>query len=323
MKRFISCISIFAITICCYAQLGSLEKSNDTVSIKSQSKYEAVVIDSINSVLANRSLWFNVSLLGWHHNYSGYNPNVPPSVLYNSDGHCCETYAGEAPHYCYDWPNKSKKTFSEGMIGGNSWSFFRAKLLGVRLMPTVIPPNFLGISYSDKQKKYKKYINIWGENNYYFVIVPDSIETYRMGADNKTVIGSEIKDTLLIFYNQKKLNYILSDTKLHEFEQTFNEGEQNAWNSHMSHFTAKYEIISKAYGKDIADVICRGEVLFGFTSEMCNLAYEGEPFQIAQYVSTPFGNATVYDFYTKGVKLHFVNNLLIGIQWKNGKIKYK
>lgn len=324
MKRFLLCIDVFVVTIvCCYAQTEAVNGPDDIVSIKSMAKYETVFIDSINSVLANKSYWFNVGLLGWHPNYSGYNPNVPPSVLCDRDGHCYETYAGDAPHYCYDWPNKSKKTFSEGMIGGDSWSFFKAHLIGVKLMPTIIPPRFLGISYSDKQKYHKKYINLWGDYNYYFVIVPDHLETYRIGADNQTVKGAELKDTLFVLYNQKKLNSILSDTKLHEFEQVFHEREQDAWNRYMVHYTGKYEIISKAYGKDVADIICMGEVRFGFTSDMCNLAYEGEPFQITRYVLTPFGNATVHNFYTKGIKLYFIDNLLIGIQWKDGEIKYK
>lgn len=37
---------------------------------------------------------------------------------------------------------------------------------------------------------------------------------------------------------------------------------------------------------------------------------------------TPFGGATTYDFYTKGVKLYFINDYLMGIKWKGNDIQY-
>ena len=91
----------------------------------------------------------------------------------------------------------------------------------------------------------------------------------------------------------------------------------------MARYRNRNQTLIKVYGKECADIISKGEVRFGFTKEMCNLAYDGEPYRPSYNVETPLGLADSRVFYTKGITLYFIDDLLIGIKWKDGKVKFK
>jgi len=87
-------------------------------------------------------------------------------------------------------------------------------------------------------------------------------------------------------------------------------------------FHAIYTVAERLWGDGVAKLIQHGEVRFGFSSDMCIMANQNEPYRIGK-VSTPFGLATCYDFFQKEEKLYFINDELIGIQFKLGKIRFR
>lgn len=86
-------------------------------------------------------------------------------------------------------------------------------------------------------------------------------------------------------------------------------------------FTNVYIVANKLWGENIAKLIQSREVRFGFSVDMCLMAYRDCPYRISK-ISTPFGLATCYNFFEKEVKLFFINEELIGIQFKLEDIRY-
>ena len=86
-------------------------------------------------------------------------------------------------------------------------------------------------------------------------------------------------------------------------------------------FNNVFIVAERLWGDEIANLIQHGEVRFGFNVDMCLMAYRDEPYRISK-VSTPFGLATCYNLFEKDVKLYFINEELIGIQFKLEDIHY-
>ena len=86
-------------------------------------------------------------------------------------------------------------------------------------------------------------------------------------------------------------------------------------------FNNVFIVAERLWGEEIANLIQHGEVRFGFNVDMCLMAYRDEPYRISK-VSTPFGLATCYNLFEKDVKLYFINEELIGIQFKLEDIHY-
>ena len=86
-------------------------------------------------------------------------------------------------------------------------------------------------------------------------------------------------------------------------------------------FNNIFIVAERLWGEEIANLIQHGEVRFGFNVDMCLMAYRDEPYRISK-VSTPFGLATCYNLFEKDVKLYFINEELIGIQFKLEDIHY-
>lgn len=278
-------------------------------------------VDSVNTIWAGKTFWFNNRILPSIYS----NEDVAPTYHYDVTENVTQfdyelLYGGgynntPAPSR-YAWPNYCT-SFSEGQIGGDSWNFFKAKFVDIKYLPII-----LGKEYSDYQKN--KAITKYGEILPYIRLVPDSASTYKSGNNYGVKFrGSEIIDTLFIPYSEELLKYFMSEEQLADFTTDFHAKEQAAWNRHMNKYGSRNNALVKLYGKEIGDIISSGEVRFGFTKEMCNLSYDGEPYRPSYNVKTPLGLADCRDFYTKGIKLYFIDDLLIGVEWKDGKIKFK
>ena len=65
----------------------------------------------------------------------------------------------------------------------------------------------------------------------------------------------------------------------------------------------RYKTAVRLFGKEVADIVCEGEVQLGFTTEMCSFAYEGEPYH-ESYETIPIGTFLCRNYYASGVKLN-------------------
>jgi len=136
--------------------------------------------------------------------------------------------------------------------------------------------------------------------------------------------GVDMKDTLMRVYimvengiSKKFVSDIenkLNIEKYHSLEQQMSK-EMN------ERFNNIYIIAKRLWGEEIANLIQHGEVRFGFNVDMCLMAYRDEPYRISK-VSIPLGLATCYNFFERDVKLYFINEELIGIQFKLEDIHY-
>ncbi len=136
--------------------------------------------------------------------------------------------------------------------------------------------------------------------------------------------GVDMKDTLMRVYimvengiSKKFVSDIenkLNIEKYHSLEQQMAK-EMN------ERFNNIYIIAKRLWGEEIANLIQHGEVRFGFNVDMCLMAYRDEPYRISK-VSIPLGLATCYNFFERDVKLYFINEELIGIQFKLEDIHY-
>ena len=279
------------------------------------------IIDSINTSWGGKTFWFNRNIIG----YSDYRKlsSFHFGGLTDSKDSTWLTriYANnESTPSIYEWPNKGAKRFSQGMIGGDSWAFFKGKFVGIIYRS----PAYYQFESDYSEKKRLKEIEMFGKSVPYIRIVPDSATYYSAGPDyGKQFMGADIKDTLFIPFTAKKLELFLSDKQLDDFTNAFRKSEQEAWNAHMAKYRNRNLAFVKIYGKENADIMSKGEVRFGFTKEMCNLAYDNEPYNPSYNVETPLGLADSRNFYTKGITLYFIDDILVGIRWKDGRVKFK
>lgn len=281
-------------------------------------KYDVSLIDSARMALSKQSFWFNINMLG---DYDRENP--PAAILKHK--RMSSTYSRPLdPQYCYHWPNMTRKDYSDAVFLGNTWSFFYGKILDIRLMPTIIPPEFTS-SYRDEklQELTSKYQKIWGTYNYYFVIVPDENVTYSSENGYKLKFEEIANDTVFIPFTAERLEFVMNEYRMADFMSQLQKVQQEKAHRFFVHRKELYDEEVQLFGKKIADIVSKGEIRFGFTPEMCQYAYYGEPYQTKWYVSTPFGDAFVHYYYTRGVKLYFIEDELIGIQWHDDKPKFK
>lgn len=295
--------------------------SNLLVNAQATNHNTISFIDSINALWSGKTFWVNNRILpskfsskdsapAYHYNVIDNVTKFEYEILYGGG------YNNAPPPSKYAWPNCCA-SFSEGQVGGNTWNFFKAKFVDIKHLHII-----LGDDYNAFHRN--KAISEYGRVLPYIRLVPDSTTIYKstltFGAEFH---GYEIVDTLFIPYSEKLLKYFLSEQQLADFTTDFFAKEQAEWDKHMEKYGNRNRALVKLYGKEIGDIISSGEVRFGFTKEMCNLAYEGEPYNSLYNVKTPLGLADCRNFYTKGIKLYFIDELLIGIEWKDGRIKFK
>jgi len=281
-------------------------------------KYDVSLIDSARMALSKQSFWFNINMLG------DYDRENPPAAICNNK-RFSSTYSRPLdPKYRNHWPNMTRKVYSDAVFLGNTWSFFYGKLLDIRLMHTIIPPSFTS-SYRDEklQELTSKYQKLWGTYNYYFVIVPDESVTYSSDNGYKPKFEEIANDTVFIPFTTERLEFVMNEYRMADFMSQLQKVRQEKADRFFAHRKELYDEEVQLFGKKIADIVSKGEIRFGFTPEMCQYAYYGEPYQIKWYVPTPFGDAFIHYYYTRGVKLYFIEDELIGIQWHDDKPRFK
>ena len=278
-------------------------------------------IDSINNIWGGRTFGFNNRILPSRYSNEDTAPTYHYNVIDNVTKKEYERlygggYSNAPAPSKYAWCN-SCTSFSEGRVGGDTWNFFRAKFVDIKYLPII-----LGNEYSNSQRN--RAISKYGSTVPYIRLVPDSATIYKStltyGAEFR---GSEIIDTLFIPYSDELLKYFILEQQLADFTTDFYAHEQAQWDRYMAKYGSRNAALTQLYGKEIGDIISSGEVRLGFTKDMCNIAYDGEPYSPMYNVITPLGLADCRNFYTKGIKLYFIDNLLIGIEWEDGKIKFK
>lgn len=269
-------------------------------------------IDSINEICKGKDFWMSPKILAYD--------NIP-TIHYSNSKHKDKSYFNtiDEKGYKYEnvWIYASAQNYNEGMIGGDSWSFLRGRIESVSILPVILPKSDFYDNYYAKKAKSEN----WSRYAYYIKIIPSPTYLYKVGYQ-ESAYGINITDTIYTPFDFKKLRYLLTGKQLNQFEIAFHKKEQEAWNEHMDRVQGSLEFLSKVYGENTAQLISAGKIRFGFTSEMCKLAFSGEPYNISEYAETPFGPALKYNFYTKDTKLYFIEDKLIGIQWKGKAIEY-
>lgn len=77
------------------------------------------------------------------------------------------------------------------------------------------------------------------------------------------------------------------------------------------------------WGEDEVDrIVYKRQVKFGYTTEMCLMAYRGQEYKVS-FVFLPIGRAKRYHFLENDIKLYFINDTLIGIQFPMEDIVYE
>lgn len=278
-------------------------------------------VDSLNKIYAGKDFWINPSLLSYS------NLPIVHYTNYNSKDTCnkIDFIGGSIPRD-NEWMYLNAKTYSEGMIGGDEWRFFKGRIEPICILPLVLPNRRYG-QYDDYYRKKAEREKL-PRYAYYLRIVPSPTYEYRLAYyDQKKTYGLDIRDTIYIPYDKNDFPYelakcLLTDEMLKQFENDFNNMEEAAWKEHMNRTRGYIDVLTKAYGKETADLIAAGKIRFGFTTQMCKQAFVGEPYKEDSYVNTPLGIALRYDFFTKDIRLYFIDDKLIGIQWKGKAIEY-
>jgi hypothetical protein len=226
---------------------------------------------------------------------------------------------GRVSSYCYDWPIGTMN-FDVELLPESTRYFLRGKLVDIKVLPTIITPQRLfdypESTYSKeyKTRKTREILDIWGDYNYYLIIVPDSNYVYSVGPECNRVLGCNLIDTLFVPYFSNLINLFYTDKQMDSLEIVHDEKLRLAWAKENERIEKRYKTAVRLFGKAIADVVCEGEVQLGFTTEMCSFAYAGEPYH-ESYETIPMGTFLCHDYYKSGVKLYFKNDRLVLIRW--------
>ena len=296
-------------------------------------KYNIDLINEQNVLLSGRKYWFNSRMFTSprHDLESGPETVHYKSFKYTKDDNTVlykdcnyqtmETVDSEARTSggCCEWPVGTRKYLGDVLPNG-TWNYLRGEFVGIRVYQTIISPDRLfdypEWTYSEeyKRRETRKILDLWGDFNYYMVIIPDPNKTYKVGPDCDQVFGSNLIDTLFVPYSIDRMNLFFTDEQMDSLEIAHNESVKLAWAKDDEKSERRYKTAVRLFGKAIADVICEGEVQLGFTTEMCGFAYEGEPYH-ESYETIPIGTFLCRDYYESGVKLYFKNNRLVLICW--------
>lgn len=148
---------------------------------------------------------------------------------------------------------------------------------------------------------------------YYAVFTMNPQKIY---IDNRDTITTQTADTLYVEYTEKLYKYVRSNDEFLAKLEKCKKWDEEQWSSYNKIENARYKTAKSQWGEHIAQKIRRGLVEFGFSSEMCLAAIRDEPYHIDK-IMTPLGLATQYDFYLNDLKLFFIEDKLIGIQYPN------
>ena len=257
---------------------------------------------SSSIAMNGKNIWVSPALI--HPNFY-VNPrvyDVHDSILFNGDEGDYSVLG-----YYPEWLRQSRKVFWDSVIGGSEYSFYHLHCVGVTKRNSLANP---------RGSKNKRIFFVS------FVPIPGTV--FKHPYDKTLPYNSEtIRDTLFVPFSEVFLERMMTDSEMEQFSSDFYESARNSWKQWSERMNSRYAMLEKLYGEEAAGIINGGRVRFGFTIEMCMLALEGEPYQISTNVSTPLGDATMYNFYTQDIRLYFINGVLIGIAWKGNALQYR
>ena len=285
----------------------------------SMKKYDIAKINEYDSLLSSKLYWFNSQMFtssshkvelgpdAVHYEPFKYTITDKYTLYEDCEYKIKETVNryGSNNFFCYEWPIGTTKYLGDILPNG-TMSYLRGKLVGVKVLPTIISHNRLfdypEWTYSEeyKRRETRKILDLWGDYNYYIVIVPDSTFTYSVGSGCEHVQGSTIIDTLFVPYSSERMDLIFTDEQMDSLETAYNEKLKLAWAIEDERIEKRYKTAVRLFGKEVADIVCEGEVQLGFTTEMCSFAYEGEPYH-ESYETIPIGTFLCRNYYASGL----------------------
>ena len=217
------------------------------------------------------------------------------------------------------------RTLSSAALGGNTYKFYLAYVSGITLLPnlkTIVERHEYRTNHGYKPKVFSPTDSL--EFQHYLILKhsPDSLYSVRNSlgyySDLKKY-GREFTDSCFIPLTEETLSHLIPPTKMNEIHDGFYQREQQAWDEFSEEQRAYYDIASRVWGENIAQIVCRGEVRLGFNEDMCHFAFMRTPYRTSS-AKTPLGIAECQDFFMEGVKLYFQNDILIGIEWRGNSL---
>lgn len=323
--RIFWCIIFFLVCICatCKAQIRVNPIFSDVDSIS---------IEAISDSLSNKDLWFFPDIIGYGPtNGSMYiDKSVPPSLHYDFNWHSHEydelktifsnrnDNLGNANLWFH---TKEKNVHSSNLLDPRRFSFFPARFIKIEKRPIIIPPD--ANRRVGNNRFFYNARKQWGDSITYILLTPSPDTIYGrhyQAALNYKFKGSEIPDTLFIPFTKERATYVFTNAEVIRFENDFREEERVRNDEIADYYQQRYNSLKRRYGDRIADLISTGKVELGFTEEMCSEALDEEPYKIFTFDSD-LGPSYGRYYYTKGLKLYFVNGTLVGIQYRENPIK--
>lgn len=285
------------------AGLSELAKKNDRLIADFHKKeisiqrYDSLKIDKLKKLIG-KNMWANTGLASRDHPH--FYDNQSQEWLTKADG------------------TGRKEVRSSNFMSMRGINRINCDIVDLVLLPNCIPEDRRQAYYYNMTPVYGKDSPRFNDYCYYIVIKPSPDKSYwpykseTFDYDNKAYIMiNDIEE--YDFLSSEELEAWLIDFYIDE------KADIEAFNNSRN---TRYEIAKAIWGTDIANLVLKGEIRFGFSQEMCKMAYHSEPFQEGT-TSLPLGRAEVLDYPTKETKLYFINDKLIGIQFKLGEIRYR
>lgn len=282
------------------------------------SSFDTSIFDSISPYLG-QDIWIDSKLLN---DGLFYSPNS-----YIGD----KFYSGKIKYNRWDysfsddakWAYKSEGYLSSAAFGGPVYNFGFAHISDIVLKPNLRSIVEQELFNDQKRLGYAKSKTFTPSDSlefrYYVALsrCPDSL--YVDETKNIKKLGKEFSDTIFIELDQSTIHSFIPVNKFNEIKDGFYEREQLAWNAFSDEQKAYFDIATRAWGEEIANIVCRGEVRLGFDEDMCHFAFMRTPYRTSSQ-QTPLGRAECHYFFQEGVKMYFQNKILIGLEWRGNSL---
>ena len=266
-------------------------------------KYNQEELMYIKERLVGKEVWINrrVSKYDW---FETSNDN---RVFYDTK----ELY--KSTYYDGVWINRASDIYGSGVTRFES--MFLNVMNSYQAISCVIEDMVvLENCLLPRQRNHKNVKGTLADNDFcvYLVIKQNPNKEYSI-SDEDSRIYMMVEDGISeIFVSDIENEILISQCRSRDVEM----------NNQMNQLSNTiYKISMDMWGESTAELIRQGDVRFGFSPEMCIMAYYGSPYQISKMM-TKLGTAICYNFYEKEVKLYFIDQQLIGIQFRLEDIKY-
>ncbi len=223
------------------------------------------------------------------------------------------------PDYNYLLPDWLESRFlSSAALGGPTYKFYHIKIDSIVVLPNI---NYEIDNHNQLLSRSKPLPEMPDSCyfQYYLKVSPFAKDTERLQRLGIYPISKSSDKEFLIPINFNLSPRAYTDSELDAIVDGFYQNEQVEWTKFNEEQQAYYNIATRAWGEDIAKIVCRGEVRLGFDEDMCHFAFMRTPYKTANK-QTPLGWAECQDFYMEGVKLYFQNKILIGIEWRGNTL---